>query len=122
MLNESVCPYHPGNLIIGYCYRCKRPVCKLCGVKIDEKELLRERFHLARYQRVEELLKAVGVKTNLYICKECLKTKPGSLTRNLIYIGSGVSVFLLGLFFELLFLALIGGIVLIVGLYDLIAS
>lgn len=122
MLNESVCPYHPDNLIIGYCYRCKRPVCKVCGVKIDESQLFDEKFNLTRYKRVEELLKTVGVKPNLYICRECSKIKPRSLIQNLIYISAGLSVFLIGLFFEFLFLALIGGIVLIVGLYNLIAS
>ncbi len=122
MLNETVCPYHPSNLIIGYCYRCKRPVCRVCGVRVDDKYLFGERAHLSNYKRVNGLLKSTGVKTNLYVCKDCLNIKPRFSIRNLIYAISGLSVFLIGLFFELLFLAFIGVIVLVIGLYNLIAS
>ncbi len=122
MLDETVCPYHPNKLILGYCYRCKRPVCQLCGMKVDEKYLLDEKFPMSRYKIVKESLKTASIRTNLYLCKECLNLKPRFSIYNLVYTISGVSVFLIGLFFELLFLAFIGAIVLIVGLYNLLST
>ncbi|MEM2109777.1 MAG: B-box zinc finger protein [Candidatus Odinarchaeota archaeon] len=121
MRSETTCPYHPSKLIIGYCSRCGRPVCELCSVRVDD-DVNGGLSFSQRYKRVKELLNSMSVETSRYLCRNCYRIKPRFSLQNLIYLGSGALTFLLGLFFEFIFLALIGAIVLIIGVYNIVAS
>lgn len=115
MMEEMTCPYHPDRPVVGFCSKCRRPVCRTCGIRVLDREL----DYLSSI-KIRGLLESRGLVKPVYICTECNKLKSSLSARNFLYLGSGIAAFLIGLFIEFLPLVVIGAIILISAIYSLI--
>ena len=111
---DTTCPMHPDEPVIGFCYRCKRPVCRLCGRPVNYSE------ELLKGVKVKNMIVSMGYDKMAYVCEKCDKTRLSFSLDNIVALISGFAIFFLGLLIEFMPLAVVGAFVFLGAIYGIV--
>ncbi|MHA1835552.1 MAG: B-box zinc finger protein [Candidatus Odinarchaeia archaeon] len=111
------CPKHPTEEVIGFCFKCKKPVCRFCGriVADPNRDFLKG-------IKVKELIKSLKLDKSSYICVDCDRLKLSISVGSIIGFISGLGLFFTGLFIEFMPLVIVGAFVFIGSIYSIITE